>query len=511
MHIQSAVTVNNSKFIDNQGQNLGSGVVVAYDSTLMITNSTFTNNKAYVGGGVFARKNSVLTISTSIFDGNSAFIGGPIFVDSDCFVICENSTFSNNLATQNGGAITVQKSNATMSNLTVTQNHGRGALYFIMSHFIDIYTCKFSKNTDGAIYVYQAIELAVMYSDFFQNEADHGGAIFVQQCNNFTMSHGRLVQNVVTFSGGVIASIEATLHIDNSIFETNSAYHNGVATESDNVNIAFGGVFHVIMGSLFMINCSAKHNDAVKGGVILGKQCTVNLMYCLFEKNIAYLGEGTLSITDSYFKANNVIFLNNSVSTFFGSGGAINAEQCNIYLINSLFYGNNVLKGFAGAIGIISADFLKIFNTTFCQNNADDVGVLQVYNVREIQLNSSIFVDNFSMYGGVINVTHGTFVAINSMFVRNYVAGKYTTSGCLVVSSAEVAFENCTFRKNSNNGFSYSGEGGGITSVQCGLRISTSIFDNNEASVEVKRSEFQAKCFQGERILDRLSPRRYHC
>ena len=56
MYTQSAVTVNNSKFIDNQGENLGGGVVVAYDSTFMITNSTFTNNKAYVGGGVFARK-----------------------------------------------------------------------------------------------------------------------------------------------------------------------------------------------------------------------------------------------------------------------------------------------------------------------------------------------------------------------------------------------------------------------------------------------------------------------
>ena len=61
------------------------------------------------------------------------------------------------------------------------------------------------------------------------------------------------------------------------------------------------------------------------------------------------------------------------------------------------------------------------------------------------------------------------------------VAGQYTNSGCMVFHYGEATFENCTFSSNRNHGFKNDGKGGAITSVHCELRISTSIFDNNEA------------------------------
>ena len=297
------------------------------------------------------------------------------------------------------------------------------------------------------------------------------------------MVRGRLFQNVESVYGGAIASEGINLYIDSSIFEANSAFHGGIPMESQNVsagngNFGSGGVFYIHMGSLFMSNSSAKHNSAAKGGVILGNQCTVSLMYCFFENNTTHLNGGAHSITNSYFKADSVTYLNNSVNTF-GNDGAISAEQCNMYVINSLFYGNYALVGSAGATHI-SAEVLKIFNTTFCYNKANGAGTLEVSNVGEIQLSGSIFVDNFSVFGGVMNVTHSTFVAINSIFDRN-VAGQYTYSGCMVFHYGEATFKNCTLSNNRNPGFKNERKGGAITSVQCELRISTSMFDNNEA------------------------------
>ena len=343
------------------------------------------------------------------------------------------------------------------------------------------YTCIFTKNTGGAgaaLFVHGVTELVVINSDFFQNKGDSGAAIYMEKCKKFTMIRGRLLQNVARAYGGAIASEGVNLYIDSSIFENNSASHGGVATESLNVSTenGGGGVFYVHKGSLVMSNCSAKHNSAAKGGVILGNQCTVSLIYCSFENNTAYLNGGAHSIINSYFKADNVRYLNNSVSAF---GGAISAEQCSISVINSIFHGNYALIGFAGAIRI-SAGVLKIFNTTFSYNNANGAGVLEVNNVREIQLSGSVFVDNISIFGEVMNVTHSTFVAINSIFDRN-VAGKSSNGGCLVFYYGEATFENCTFSKNRNPGFKNEGKGGAITSVQCELRISTSLFDNNEA------------------------------
>ena len=66
------------------------------------------------------------------------------------------------------------------------------------------------------------------------------------------------------------------------------------------------------------------------------------------------------------------------------------------------------------------------------------------------------------------------------MFDRN-IGGQYDNSGCLLFHYGEVTFENCTLRKNRTPGFQGKGIGGAITSNHCELRISTSIFDENEA------------------------------
>ena len=165
----SAIIVNNSTFINNVGQNIAGGVGVAYSSALMINNSTFTNNSAYAGGAVSAQGNCSLNISKSVFDGNSATVGGAIFAEANCTVICVSSNFSNNFASLNGAGIAVQTSNATVLYLIITENHATvGVLSFVGSYFIDIYSCVFTKNTGGAVFVYGVIELIVINSDFFQ-------------------------------------------------------------------------------------------------------------------------------------------------------------------------------------------------------------------------------------------------------------------------------------------------------------------------------------------------------
>ena len=454
----SAITVKNSTFIDNRGENLGASVVVREESTLEVKNSTFMKNGAFSGAGAAAIENSRLFISESVFDGNTGTIGGAIFVDENATIICMSSNFSNNVATMNGGAISGQRANITLSNLIMTQNHKMGALSFVFSKFIDIYDCYFIKNTDGAIFVRGVIELAVMNSDFIQNEARSGAAIYMEDCKNFTMSHGRLFRNVGSRYAAIYGQ-STNLYIDSSIFEANS-----------------GGVFYVKNESMIMWNSCAKHNDAENGGVILGNRCTLNLMHCVFENNTAYENGGALSIAESHFKADNVTYLNNTVS---GSAGAIWAERCTVYVINSIFYGNNAPLGSAGAI-YISAETLKIVNTTFSYSNAIYAGVLEVNNVRKISLIRSNFVDNFSVIGGVINVTRSTFLAINSMFERN-VARQSSNGGCLVFYHVQVAFEKCAFNTNRNSDFRGEGKGGAITSFHCELRISLSTFNNYEA------------------------------
>ena len=79
----------------------------------------------------------------------------------------------------------------------------------------------------------------------------------------------------------------------------------------------------------------------------------------------------------------------------------------------------------------------------------------------------------------VIIVTRSAFLATNSIFEGNLGGLSTSDSSCLFLRDSVASFENCTFERNIN--IVYNGEGGAITSSQCELRISTSIFEENEA------------------------------
>ena len=479
----STVTVSSSTFSGNHA----SGVVVALRSTLDITNSTFTNDRATAGGGVNVQLDSNLTISLSIFDGNTASVlGGAIFIDESNSTSCTRSIFISNRAGINGGAIAVQRSNATLSHLIIDRNlNGMGALSVTYNLQLDVHNCTFNKNTEAALFATGNIRLTVRNSDFFHNEAKDGGAMLVQFSKNVTLSHLRLFHNVATINGGAIASYYNNLYIDSSIFQDNVAFYDSASVHKT-LSVAFrssdfgsGGALYIHSGSLFMSNSIAKHNYAVIGGAIQGQNSDINLTICFFESNTADFNGGAVSITNSSLRVDNVIYKNNTLSSSSEMGaGAISADRCRVYISNSLFSENNALVS-AGAIHI-SADVLHLFNTTFSNNSAGFAGALEATNMVKIQLTDCVFVNNSARDGAVIIVERSALLGINSIFEGNVGGCSTSDSSCLFLSNSEVSFENCTFERNINNG-EHDNEGGAITSKQCQLRISMSIFDGNEA------------------------------
>ena len=228
--------------------------------------------------------------------------------------------------------------------------------------------------------------------DFFANEAGTGGNIYIEFSESFTMSNVRFFQNVAEI-GGVIAMVHSNMFIDSCIFKDNKAYLDGGAVfiPSGNVSIqnsyfinntaerGFGGIVSIGLGTLFMSNCSVKHNYAGTGGVIHGNECQINLTHCIFENNTARVNEGAVYIRD------------NSPED---DGGDMNRRGSKLHILNSLFWGNSALTGSGGGIYIFG-DVLKIFHTIFSFNNAIGAGNMELIDVREILLSGSTFVDNF--------------------------------------------------------------------------------------------------------------------
>ena len=95
------VTLNNGKLI---GGTFGGALYGIQNSTLLINDSTFTNNRAGFGGAVNSRGAS--TITNSQFTENFAGSwGGALMIDTPAVTTVRNSVFQANNANLNGGAI----------------------------------------------------------------------------------------------------------------------------------------------------------------------------------------------------------------------------------------------------------------------------------------------------------------------------------------------------------------------------------------------------------------------
>ena len=478
--------INNCTFSGNI-VGMGGGVYAERNSTVVIGNSIFTNNVAEWGGGVFVYANSMLKISTSIFDNNTAWngYGGAVLTQSRSHLICESSTFINNKASDlNGGAIALSLySSASLSALTLTKNYaveGGGALYSIVSTIVEIYSCTFNDNSGGALSVSNTYNVTVKNSQFFGNKAIDGGAIWFYDSDRLILSDVKFIQNTARVHGGAIYCTSAIVYINNCLFKDNTATYDGgvVHSTSNNVHIrnsyfennsakdGSGGVLNIIRGKLFVSNSSAKYSYAAKGGAIQGSESDIELMDCIFENNTADLNGGAMFITGSLLTAEKVTYLDNTASVS-ADGGAIYAEGCTIYVLNSLFAGNRAPKGSAGAISLKS-DVLYVKNTTFLHNYAQFVGAIAVRGLRKMELIDSNFIENsVKIPFTTIDVQSSPLVAINTVFNQNL--------GVFYIYGSVASFEHCTFNRNGNNATI----GGTMSTENCRLRLSTTIFDNN--------------------------------
>lgn len=71
---------NNDSYAQKKFNHKGTGVLTIYASNAVITNSRFTSNTHTYGGAIFFRGNTSLTISKSNFSANRAANGGSVYV-----------------------------------------------------------------------------------------------------------------------------------------------------------------------------------------------------------------------------------------------------------------------------------------------------------------------------------------------------------------------------------------------------------------------------------------------
>ena len=408
------VTISDSYFVNNAGRWGGaisaSGYLIAGDdvNTLTVSGSTFKENGGLYGAGIFVA-GSDFTVSDCVFDKNTAFGKG-------------NMTPNNN----NGAAIVVTDTGKDITGAITGSNFTNNKAQY-----------------GGAIYICEG-NIAISDSLFENNSADvEGGAIDIDSAINnpiVTVENSKFVNNtpqaihnskelhlgIETFTDlqNAIGLVDGILTLDSDIAMTDDEAANFVNGVIINKNIRIDGKGHTIdaknLGRIFKINnwcdvtltnVTLTNGNATVGGAIYNFG-NLDLVHVNFVNNTAKYGGAIMNYAYGLVLDDST-FTNNTAKI----GGAIyNSEDC--FVVGNSTFTNNTAK-IGGAIYNYGIGFV-VGNSTFVNNSAADGAGAIMNGGRGFVVGNSTFANNTatSKGGAIYNYGIG-FVVGNSTFANN--------------------------------------------------------------------------------------------
>ena len=442
-------TISDSYFVNNAGRWGGaisaSGYLIAGDdvNTLTVSGSTFKENGGLYGAGIFVA-GSDFTVSDCVFDKNTAFGKG-------------NMTPNNN----NGAAIVVTDTGKDITGAITGSNFTNNKAQY-----------------GGAIYICEG-NIAISDSLFENNSADvEGGAIDIDSAINnpvVTVENSKFVNNtpqaihnskelhlgIETFTDlqNAIDLVDGILTLDSDIAMTDDEAAGFVGGVAINKNIRIDGKGHTIdaknLGRIFSIgegftvtltNATLINGKADKGGAIYNDG-SLTLSDVKLSDNAAdsyggaVFNNGELVVSDSVFDSNDV--LNRGSASVDYGGAAIYNWYDGVLTVSGSNFTNNI-KNYKNGDRLVGA-ITTIGNATVSGSN---------------------FVNNSGRWGGAISATgaelrknSSTLTVSNTIFKDNsalyagavYIWGSnYNIADC--VFDNNTAFGKGNMTPNNNNG-----------------------------------------------------------
>ena len=464
-------TISDSCFVNNAGRWGGaisaSGYLIAGGdvNTLTVSGSTFKENGGLYGAGIFVA-GSDFTVSDCVFDKNTAFGKG-------------NMTPNNN----NGAAIVVTDTGKditgaiTGSNFTNNKAQYGGAIYICEGN-IKITDSEFVNNSadveGGAIDINTVNgnpEVSISDSKFINNSASYGGAIvnvkdLTVRNTEFVNNTPDAIFNYVGFGGNLDLGIENFTDLQNAIglvTGTLTLNQNVVMTDDEAANFVNG----VIINKNIRIDGKGHTIDAKN----LGRIFEIGGGFAVTLTNVTLIN-GKADNGGAIYNFGNLDLVHvNFVNNTAKYGGAIMNYAYGLVLDDSTFTNNTAKIG--GAI-YNSADCFVVGNSTFANNTAtSNGGVIFNYGIGFVVGNST-FVNNSAAdgAGAILNGGRG-FVVGNSTFANNTATSK---GGAIYNYGIGFVVGNSTFANNTAE------DAGAVYNEGDNSVVGNSTFVNNTAT-----------------------------
>jgi predicted outer membrane repeat protein len=445
----------NSVFSDNESQDDGGAVYVDDDASAELYNCSFLDNFANDDGGALYVTDSFASEGSTYANNQAEEQGGAVHADELNYSRLD--LFHNNESVENdGGAIYVLSGNvASVIDRSVfrqnTATERGGAVYYNEEYRLTITSSSFIGNSSteedgGAIFLkgddsddYLIITGGPRTPTIFQGNysAEDGGAISVDDdngSNGMSVTNARFTDNVAGYSGGAIES-DNEINLYSSTFTGNRAEDAGGAVSADEATTVSRSTF--------------TRNTAVgQGGGAISANDNLTVTSSTFSNNAADDGgaikidlSGNLTVEGSTFTGNQAqgdlndpdnVCTDDGPEFCGGRGGAIFTEAFETVVSRSTFK-NNSATDEGGAIVAQDDDstVLRVRNSTFIGNQAEEAGALSSRTLDFLELRGNLFqanraygVDftpNFSWAVGAVMVETNSdpYVIAGNRFISN--------------------------------------------------------------------------------------------
>eukprot|EP00210_Caulerpa_lentillifera_P006283 g6002.t1 len=430
------------------------GAILATDSTLDVSNSSFWRNYANSSGAVFHLESSNGIIKSSVFANNTSELsGGALHISRGSSLRIEDSYFIRNAA-QLGGACYGVNANISISNTKFSRNRAfsdGGAIHFERSK-LDCTDTTFIRNSaldQGGACVF--LDYSIVHwnsAKFTNNKATHGAAIYLFQSEiygrNFTF-----MENTAEDGGGCLNVAHGSIVFNDTTFIENQAPYGGVI---------YAQAFNMTLTNVLML----RNSGGVNGGAISADKGNSVITNVTFIENKSALG-GAMHIFNTNLTATELSFVNNSASE--GSGLRCGDSTIHIHpregfksilptdasisdgsSFGIFVHGNMAMDG-RGALDLDGTTAVISYGT-FSSNRGPDGAAIHFANEElQIEISHSLFKNNIANVGGggISGSSTKQRTSLKLSFV-NFTGGGASEGGALHLTSVNAEFNDCEFR-----------------------------------------------------------------
>ncbi|KRX10337.1 Pectin lyase fold/virulence factor [Pseudocohnilembus persalinus] len=364
----SIAEVNNATTFDNYAQSKA-GIGVEYSSNILIKNSIFYQNSADKGGGglQLIGLTNITLINITLYE-NQAFQGGGIYGNDITDLWAEDMVMYNNHAENWGAAINLQAvNNGTFKNMIIYQN-------------------QVENKNGGGLYLTLSVEIVLVNSHFYQNDAAVGGGVYLDDVQGLYMQNNTIYDNKAKNSdggiafysigngeindlfifnnesgdsvGGIQISVSHNLKFNNTqVYNCRSTLYGGIYINEESENLQF-----------FNLNLYDNQAQQYGGGIRLDQVLNINFINSNIFNNIAETDGTQFYITESgtvYFDNCLIQQTNATKSVKFipQRGGVIYANDIDILHFYKTSIQNTQAQYYGGGIYLENID-QTIFNSS---------------------------------------------------------------------------------------------------------------------------------------------------